>query len=520
MVWRKSVGGIVVLAALLVSACASSTPTGQQSTGTPAASVGHFAKNACPFKVDSSLVEGKDVTCGTLTVPEDRQKPQGNIEQLAVATYKNPSATSPDPVIYLQGGPGGGAVYDFAPIINANDRSIFLGHHDLILIDQRGTGYSKPSLQCSETNALQFQTDVNLTAQQSIDLNDKALATCHDRLVSQHINLSAYSTYNSANDIHDLIQAMGYQTVNLWGISYGTRLAQEVMRSFPQHIRSVVLDSTVPPTMINLTSVPRTMAHDLNLMYTTCAAEPTCNAKYPNLQAEFESLLAKLNTNPITFSATDQDQDAADPNIGKSFNVLFHGSDLLNLVFEVFYQTFLIPTLPQLIDQVNNGNYTDLLAKYDGQINFNTALSIGLYYSIRCSEETEFTTADAVAQASQVYPTPVRSDETLYQQADIAICQNWGVPKAPAVQRQPVTSSIPTLILQGEFDPITPSPNGETIAKTLSASYFFQFPGTGHGVFASEKTLCGDKIRVAFQDTPQQKPSSTCIAALGEPQFT
>jgi pimeloyl-ACP methyl ester carboxylesterase len=277
-----------------------------------------FSAGKCPFKVGEGLTDGKEVMCGVLHVPEDRAHPAGRAESLAVAIFK-PNGTAPgsDPVIYLSGGPGGRAVGDFGPIITLANRRILYGNRELILIDQRGTGYSQPSLQCDEVVQLQFQyTNQNLTPADQVRVQNDALRACHERLTKQGIDLSAYTSFTNAADIHDLITALGLQQADLYGVSYGTRLALEVMRAFPQHIRSVVLDSVFPPQVDSFTADPAAFTRIYTVLFQGCAASATCNSAHPNLQAQFNQVVQQLNAQPATFSATDT-------NTGKTYPVLF-----------------------------------------------------------------------------------------------------------------------------------------------------------------------------------------------------
>ncbi|MGH2514367.1 MAG: alpha/beta fold hydrolase, partial [Ktedonobacterales bacterium] len=338
---------LVAIVALLASACAVpwSHPSAPASE-TPAHNGSRaLTWGACPFALGGGWVAGKNVQCGYLTVPEDRSNPTGATIHVAVAIFKTPSANpAPDPVIFLQGGPGGRIIQDVAQAIVSG--SIIMqqqfGNHDLILVDQRGTGYSTPSLQCPEVVQLQYNTDVNLTPQQQIAAQNQALAACHSRLVSKGINLSAYTTYTDANDIADLITALGDSQVDLYAVSYGTRLALEMMRSFPQHLRSIVLDSTVPPQIGLLTNIPNATTRVFNTLFAGCAAEPACAAAYPDLQNVFYGLVPQLNATPATFQTTDA-------TTGKGYTIVFHGDDLVNLLFSSFYVTQAIPLLPKLI---------------------------------------------------------------------------------------------------------------------------------------------------------------------------
>jgi pimeloyl-ACP methyl ester carboxylesterase len=506
---------------LVLTSCTITGVTTQSGTPTPSSGTGQFAQAPCPFSMGSGFIDGQNVICGYLSVPEDRHNPKSRKIQLAVATFKTPSANpAPDPVIFLQGGPGGRIVKDIAGAITSGflDLQTQFGNHDLILVDQRGTGYSTPSLQCPEVVRLQYQTDVNVTPQQSVTIQNQALAQCRSRLVGEGINLSAYTTYTDANDIHDLIGALGYSQVDIYGVSYGTRLALEIMRSFPQHIRSVILDSTVPPQLRLLTSVPSSTARVFNTLFQGCASDPGCNAQYPNLASVFYSLITTLNAHPVTFQTTDQSTGTG------SHTVLFHGDDLVNLAFTSFYVAQAIPLVPQLIYQVRNGDYSDASRLY-GALIFDDSVSWGMYYSVECAEDVDFLNSATVAAAAQAYPPALRPDQLIGLEGELPACANWGVRKVATSESQPVTSAIPTLVMESEYDPITPPANGDLVAQTLSHSYKFLFPGVGHGAMLSNlgsqnpSAVCPTLVAIAFWNTPTQKPDGSCIPGMGEPQF-
>ena len=522
------VGGALIGVIAIALALTSCTPTIKRvakatATATTSLDNAQFTKDGCQFSLGAGFVEGKSVTCGYVSVPADHSNPQGARIRLAVVIFKNPNAhRAPDPVIFLQGGPGGRVIQDFAPAMitgtNPSNGQISLpiqfGAHDLIMVDQRGTGFSQPSLQCPEVVNLQYQTDVSLTAQQQADEQNQQLGVCHKRLVGQGINLNEYTSLSDAADIHDLISALGYKQVDLYGVSYGTRLALEIMRSYPQGIRSVVLDSTVPAQSHLLLSVPSSTARVFNTLFQGCAANALCNATYPHLDTTFYSLVTQLNAHPVTFQTTDF-------NSGKSYTVLFNGDSFVSVLFDAFYATPFIPYLPQMIGEAEKGNFTHLVTLLYGALQFDDSVSWGDYYSVECAEDVSHVTPDQVTSAAQAYPSAIRQDQLIGLEAEIPGCALWNVPSAPANEAQAVSSSIPTVILEGEYDPITPPANGALAAQTLSASYQFQFPGTGHGVFLSTFSPgnCPAAIVNAFWTSPTTKPDGSCISSMTEPQF-
>ena len=210
--------------------------------------------------------------------------------------------------------------------------------------------------------------------------------------------------------------------------------------------RSVVLDSTSPPQVNSFTSIAHAAIRAFDVLFHGCAADPHCNAAYPNLQDVFYHLVAGLNTTPITFQATLQ--------TGNSVTVKFTGNDLVLWLRQSLYTTSLIPMLPAVIFHIRQHDYTQLAQIYGNSID-NTS-SIGLFYSIECGEDAAFTTQHDMETSLQGLPPQVRPALLDFALSKFSVCQFWGMKPVPAVQKEPVTSTIPALILQGEYDPATP----------------------------------------------------------------
>jgi pimeloyl-ACP methyl ester carboxylesterase len=450
-----------------------------------------FQQAHCPFTIGQGLVEGKDVKCGFLTVPEDRNQPQSPTIRLAVAIFKTPDPRpAPDPLLGLGGGPGVAQLVNAGPLINAANLASLTSGRDVILLDQRGEGYSQPSFSCQLNQTLQ---------------------TCHYRLVQQGINLNDYTTLEDAADVHDLIRALGYRQVNLEGRSYGTRLALTVMRLYPKDLRSVVLISVFPPQVNGFANKAAVTQHAFDALFQGCLADAHCNTAYPHLQTVFYRLVSDLNSKPITLQATN-------PQTSQQVTVQFNGDDLENLLFQALYNTQLIPQLPEMLFYMHNQDYTQLSRLYSDLGFGDSTMSWGLFYSVECGEDMAYTTPQVLAASVQVLAPELRPGMLNSLQRSYHVCQVWGVTPVPTVQKEPVTSSIPTLIMEGEYDPVTPPSNGMLAAQTLSRSFFFLFPGVTHGV--NTPNPCPHDIEYAFLDHPIEKPDASCISSMSEPFFT
>ncbi|GAC1679853.1 MAG: hypothetical protein NVS9B9_00590 [Ktedonobacteraceae bacterium] len=470
----------------------------------------NFRASACPFPLGTGIVDGQIVRCGYVTVPESRQNPNGAKVQLAVAIFKSPNVQNDtSPVVRLEGGPGGPSLDNWARYITSSNFSRFVFNHDLIMFDQRGTGYSTPSLRCSEVLKLQYDTlNIHMSAIDSEHMQLQALQACHDRLIQSGVELNAFNVLENAADVHDLIQALGYKQVNLYGVSYGTRLALTTMRLYPAVIRSVVLDSVYPPQK-NRTDLPRSAQRVFNVLFQGCAANSQCAMQYPQLDSVFYQLVTDLNATPVHFQTTNAIT-------GKIYTVEMAGDDFVFVLFSALYASSIIPALPKMIFQVRDHNYA-LLSQIYGLVEFDDTFSYGMFYSDECNEDWSFVTQNEINTATQGVPSQIQPALKNSLLLEYDACHVWNVQKAPAVQKQPVVSDIPTLVLTDEYDPITPPENGKLAAQTLKNSYYFLFPGLGHG--AEYSAPCVNSIISAFDDTPTQQPSSACIASMGEPNF-
>ncbi len=484
-------------------------------TLTPTPKPAVFEKVSCPFRLPVGVSEGKDVDCGYLVVPEDRSDPQSRSIRLAVAIFRNPGKTvKADPIIYLSGGPGGSALEFIYLSYNNMVKPVLAANRDVIVYDQRGVGLSKPALDCPAASQLDLELLDNeyngriLTTKEQADLMLEAMLACQKDLSSM-AKLSAYNSAANAADLADLRKALGYRQVNLWGISYGTRLALTTMRDAPDGIRSVVLDSVYPPDVDIYTEGPANLARALDTLFKGCAADAACNAAYPNLRQVFFDTAAALSKDPVKLTAVN-------PLNNKSYPMVLDGDMLISLIFQMLYQTDMLAELPQIIYQAKAGAYTALASMMGLLIAQESAMSPGMQYSVQCHEERPFTSLAEYRAAVARYPELA----DYYDEASelgFAICDGWQAGKAPAAENEPVTSDIPTLIMSGEYDPITPPAWGARAAKTLSKSYTFVYPATGHG--GSLDSECATGMMLAFFEDPSRAPDDSCIARMPAPAF-
>lgn len=487
-----------------------SPTTSSTTTTTSATPVGYvpvFEEDRCRFDEPP----GRDITCGFVVVPEDRTDPRGNQVRLAVAIVAAETAGAVDPIIYLDGGPGGESL---GPLLfSFPSFAPFAENRDLIFFDQRGIGLSEPSLDCPEDLDLAYATlDAELANDELLELQREAIVDCRNRLAAQGIDLSQYTSATNAHDVADIRIALGYDEVNLLGISYGTRLAQTVMRDHPEGIRSVVLDSVYTPDVDLASSTPANLDRALDELFAGCAEDPQCNELYPDLEDRLFALIADLEEEPIFVDATDL-------LTGDRHEVLVDGSGLLGTVFQGLYSEAIIPLLPQMIVEVEAGNTTTLTGLTSINVTNLPFLSFGMLLSVQCAEEVPFEDPATVAAADDPYPEFVDLFEVSSNvgPAIFDLCAIWDVTASGDVENRPVVSDIPTLVLAGEYDPITPPAWGELAATSLTNSTFVLGRGLGHG--ASLGSDCTAQLVVTFIDDPASVLDTSCVAGLAAPAW-
>lgn len=509
-IMRRGIGlGVVMCIVLSIGL----VPTVNNPSATQAQdSVPRFEPSACEFDLIAGQIDGETVECGYLVVPEDRSQPDGQTIRLAVAIYKSTSDNPGAPFVRLDGGPGGHSVGNYGPFLDQFNSTVpLLEMGDLIMIDQRGVGLSEPSLACTEETDLTIELfDELVSSDLETDMYQQAMQACRDRLVQSGVNLDAYNSLENAADIHDLWTTLGYEEINLYGVSYGTRLALEIMRDYPEGLRSVILDSTYPPQADLYVDIGSSAQRSLDVLFTDCANHDNCNATYPTLEADFYALIDHLNAAPVEL-------DLVDLFNGDSYQFIMTGDAFFELVFSSLYATSVLIYLPIMIEDAFNGDFaiTELLAS---AIFLDFSLDFGTYLSVQCFEEVHFQTASEVSVASDDLPAAINYFAVGDQPDIFALCNIWDVATSNDLEEMPVVSDIPTLVLSGRYDPITPPRYGQMAAETLSSSYFFEYPGMGHGVFDDHP--CSLNISMQFLEDPTTEPDSGCIAAdMHTPDF-
>lgn len=442
--------------------------------------------------------------CGFLIVPEDRSQADGPMVRLPVAVIPSKSQDpASDPVIHLVGGPGGNLLDAAAYYLRAGGGRI-LEARDYILFNQRGTQLAEPSLECPGQNEFSWALAAeDLTHQEREARELEYLLKCRDYLVEQGVDLDVYDSAAIAADVNDLRLALGYDQVNLYGISYGTRLALTAMRDYPQAIRSVILDSVYPPQVDLPSELALNADRAFRTLFEGCAADSSCNEQYPNLDEVFYQVAAGLNAEPATVRLKNG-----------TATVHLDGDLFVDAIFGTLYRTDAIPWIPLMIYEASRGNFDPLQTPLEATVD-ESNISLGMHYNVQCREEVAFESHErALALSANLPPSLIQH---FASPGYFAVCESWRPGQVDPVEDEPVFSDIPTLILSGQYDPITPPAWGQLAGETLSNSFFYEFPGVGHGVMRSNQ--CGLDIGMQFLAEPMIEPDASCLDGLSSPKF-
>jgi pimeloyl-ACP methyl ester carboxylesterase len=458
---------------------------------------------------------GPNYSCGYLTVPENRSAPSGRTIRILVARVKAATrAPKPDPIVFLAGGPGGAGTLG-APGVVAGGMN---ADRDVIFINQRSTLHSDPHLSCPEMDDFTAQA-VGLVYQaaSTAALDAAAITACRERLTPTGVDLAAYDTRENAADIADLRVALGIEQWNVYGVSYGTDLALQLLRDHPEGIRSVVLDSVVPPSQNIVDKWWEAPASGLKAIFAACAAQSACAAAYPDLATVFTTTVNRLTTTPAEITAKNAS--------GQPIRVTVDGFKLIPVVLEWSASPTKVVDIPRMIYNLANGDGTlaaaaivaasDVPADQRGLLG--AALGLGAY----CQEMANWTNPEQALSEARIAMPGIPDSVLRIAPTGSWIfdeCRAWGLGRSDPAARAPTVSTVPTLILAGTFDSSTAPGWVDQVTPGLSNSVVLHFPGVGHGVLPASR--CGQTIMTAYVDKPSSSVDRSCIEGTTIPMFT
>lgn len=469
---RRIVRWPIMILSLLFLTLATNSALGQSE-------LSHFKAVECPSEVPDILM----VDCGILIAPEDHDNFDGDTVELPVYILRSHNLEpAPDPVAFMTGLPGANAL----PALPILAESAILQDRDLIVLEQRGSGLSDPSLECEPTLLI-----------------DDAFP-CLENLRKKGISLEQYTTKAMVADLEALRQALGYEEWNLFGNSYSTVIMLQAMDWHPTGIRSVVLDSVQLPTVNIYEEVASNYANALKRLFEECATDMACATAFPDLSQRFHSLVGRYNSDPIRI-------DIINPETGEDKKAEIDGDWLLAQTYDALYGEINwadpLGYWPLLISQLEEG-HIELIRPWiiDPVVDWEEILTFGHYFSVMCQDHYPNADPDVLAEQAANYPNLNTWAENAFGRR---ICEAWNLSNESSLSKAPISSDIPTLLLSGTHDPVNSPSWAKTAAETLTISYHFEFPGKGNWVSATDP--CAQMIVNSFLNDPESAPDSSCL---------
>lgn len=505
----------IIMLAALFTACAKKIPAPTPTAAledAPQQSVSSSRFETAPCRFTSRGGENSSaLTCGDLIVPANRSDPNGSTFKLHVAVVKSASdEPKKDPMVLLAG--------EISLLPMAGVLGYFFGDlmadRDLIVFDERGVGFSSLPLNCSEVDQLNGDSYMeDLTSAAWVDRVVDANRTCRDRLAASGVHFENYSPAANAADLEDLRLALGYKQWNLYAMGEGTRVALEAMRTYPQGLRSVVLDSPMPFAANPFTDQPAAAGRSIEHLFQTCVDDEACRTTYPELSTAFYEQVDKLNSSPVTVQGRE-------PTSGSNIDVLATGTRLLEAGLGLAIGSGAgasLPEFPRMVYHLRSGN-RDLLGNYMIQgFGGNLQGTSGLSAVTTCNVDFDPAAKEKISSAGV---NPVLQEYFMQQFRQAAsVCDVWKVDGFAAPNRQPVTGSVPTLVLASKYNWQILAVWADLTAQSLSKVYQVTLPNTGEMPSISMNySVCVRSISKAFLNQPDTQPEVNCAA--GEQKIT
>jgi len=464
--WRSL--GIIAVAALVLAGC---QPKVETALG--------YHKQTC-----SILYLGlKKVECGVLVVEETRGANNGRTVSLPIviqhATDPKPKA---DPVIFLHGGPGGDIVGNLWLALRKPGRTT--PDRDWIFFDHRGTGKSSPSFDCGDAPL----SDAGVTS----DAGVEELKTCMAKYQAAGYDLPQYNSAVIVKDIRDLRTALGIKTYNLYGGSYGTRVAIAVMQHDPEGLRTAVLSSTWPPEGNATAPLPALVSRETRQVLGYCAADAACNAAYPGLEKRLDTLMTAWLAKPVTVKDHTYTADL-----------------MAAFLLDTIYSRPGAQGLPKTLDAIFKGNYKAL----DDFEKIQAGYTEGQFFTTLCNEEFSFENPADLDKIDANDPIQVATAHDTKRFFAVCKAFNAGIPDA--VENQALTSDIPTLMLSADIDAGCPAELSDEMVKRLSHGRNYFFPNRTHTISGSD---CAKAMVRQFLETADPNVDASCIGK-DQPKF-
>lgn len=404
---------------------------------------------------------GIKARCGTMLRPENPADPDSpDIEiRVAVVAALNLSPET-DPVVPIAGGPGQGSIEFYAGYARAFEN--LRRNRDILLVDQRGTG-SSSRMDCKiDDDAILFENQYSL--EDTVDFIETCVAELpHDPRY--------FTTSVAVTDLEAVREALGYAALNLYGVSYGSRVAQHFARRYPESTRTVVIDGVVPPQISLGPEIATESQKAVDKLLARCAESEACSSAFPDVAATFNRVVAELREAPVSVLVPN-------PSTGRTEEVPFGEGQLAGAVRLLAYSPATVALLPLMIDEAGKGNYVPLASQFMlTAIAMTDALALGMHNSVMCTEDVPF-----IDKSTIDYDAIAASYMGSFQLETLeAMCAVWPAGPIDPEFKVPLATDIPVLLLSGDADPITPPRYAEMAAVDLGNATHLVGKNQGHG---------------------------------------
>jgi pimeloyl-ACP methyl ester carboxylesterase len=439
---------------------------------------------------------GEELFCGKLTVFENRETRTGRTIDLNVVVLPAVNQeTKAEPLFDLAGGPGASSA-DAAGFY-AGPGKDYRRRHDVVCVDQRGTGKSNrlaiprektPSYYLSEMYPIDYVKEMRQALEKQADL-------------------TKYTTSIAMDDLDDVRAWLGYDRINLFGLSYGTRAALVYMRRHPEHVRSATLIAVAPTDLKMPLHHAESAARAMNLLLGECERDAACHAAFPQISDDWKNVLAQLEKQPARV-------EYSPPNHGAPTTVEIQRGIFAEKIRSWMYRRDKAARIPLIVHHAATGDFKPFLKEAIGP-SIPDFVADGMYLSVTCAEDVPFINQDEAAQLDVGNPF---GNYRVAQQT--RACGMWRRGEIPADFLEPVHSNAPVLIFSGNVDPVTPPKYGEEVASHLPNSKHVIIPEAGHGVDGMTDPGCIDRIAIEFLDKGDAKNLDvSCVDKMAPPPF-
>jgi pimeloyl-ACP methyl ester carboxylesterase len=447
-----------------------------------------------PRVFESASGQKADAEFGELTVPENRKATNSRLIQLAFVRFKSTSQNPGSPIVYLAGGPGSSGI----GAARGTRFPLFMAMRevaDVIALDQRGVGLSKPNLACKET--VGFAPDKLQTRDDVLELYRKQSRACAETFKQQGVDLTGYNTNESADDLEDLRQAIGAEKISLWAISYGTHLSLAMIKRHEKSLDRVVLAGTEGPA--HTIKLPSNIQKHLEHIDRLVKADATLHKEIPSFLSLVQTVFERVEHEPVTV-------EVMDANTKQLVKVVLNKLALQTLTAFSFGSGE--GALPARFYAMSKGNFSDAA---QGWLNFSRGGSVGsaMAYMMDCASGVSNERRQLIAREAK---TTLLGDIMDFPFPDV--CDAWGNPDAGAAFRAATKSKLPTLFISGTFDVRTPPSNAEEVRKGFPNSVHLIIDGAVHSdpLFLSSPQI--KDVMLEFMEGQKISTTNITIAPL------